>query len=504
MRIQLPTRIPLSKALLFTGVLVLVELLEGTWPLYALLVFCYFMFSVMAFNVAGGFTRPSGAYIFFYSTLAGGVGTVYKALLGQAAQTHLEAPLITIAVYAATTVTLLLAAFVARKIATSREGIAGVLHVPRLNLNTAALGCVVMVVLIDNAYAIFPGGAGSILHAITMVNYFLPLGILLGTIAAVRNSGGRHSVSLLTLSAMVYAMALAMASFSKQAMFTPFVCWFLGAAWAGFQLRQRHILAILVFAFVAQEFLVPLANVGREEITDESASTRFALVERYVEHPFRLREVNEQRLSGYLGLSIWYFGTPQGIFDRFTMLPNDAQLVAYTAEGHYFGYLPLYVYFQNWVPHIINPHKLEGTIVGGNRYAHELGQLADEDWTTGISYTPSAEAFHIDGWTSVLIAQPFIFLLLFVTTDAICGDLRSQPWGLLPMLVFAHIAPEGLLGAAINYVWLGNVGTVFAIFISGYVAPVFGRLLKGRDRTPIWRSGLPLATTSPMAGADAA
>lgn len=103
---------------------------------------------------------------------------------------------------------------------------------------------------------------------------------------------------------------------------------------------------------------------------------------------------------------------------------------------------------------------------------------------------PSAEAFHLDGWTSTILLQPVLYLLLFVVTDWVCGDLRAQPWGLLPMLLFSHIAPEGLLSATINYVWIGNVGTIFCIFICGYVAPVFGRLLKGREREPLWRANL--------------
>ena len=49
--------------LIFSALLVLVQLLEGTDPRYSGLVFCFFMLSTFAFNVAGGFTRPSGAYI---------------------------------------------------------------------------------------------------------------------------------------------------------------------------------------------------------------------------------------------------------------------------------------------------------------------------------------------------------------------------------------------------------------------------------------------------------
>lgn len=496
MRLTLFQRIPISKALIFTLVLVLVELVEGTDPIFAFLVFCYFMLSVLAFNVAGGLTRPSGAYILFYSVLVAGVGLVYKALMGQPAQTHLYTPVLVMGVYTATVAAMLIAAFVTRKFVTTMDGVAGVLHVPRMDLNTSALGCVVIVFLINNAFSIFAGGNGTILHAIAMVNYFLPLSILLGTAAAVRNSNGRRSTSPLTLTALAYSTVYGLLSFSKQGMFSPFVCWVLGLAWAGFRLRLRHVVAIVVFSVIAQEFMVPLANIGRGEAGGAPNEVRLAVVEDHILHPLKLKQMNTERAAGYSGLDIWYYGSPQGIFDRFTMLPNDSQLIGYSASGHFYGYLPLIYYFENWVPHILFPNKLQGIVLGGNVYAHELGYVADDDWTTGISFSPSAEAYHLDGWTCVLAIQPFIFLIVFASTDAVCGDIRSQPWGLLPMLLFAHIAPEGLLAASINYVWMGNVGTIFAIFVSGYVTPVFGRLLRGRTRDPLWRSNVPITVGS--------
>ena len=501
MRITLPQRIPVSKAFLCTSLLVLVELLEGTDPLYAVLVFCYFMLSVFAFNMAGGFTRPSGAYVFYYSTLAGGVGTVYKAVLGQPANSHLLTPLLVIGVYTATVLALLCAVFLTRRLVNTRDGIAGVLHVPRLDFGTSAIGCLVMFFLIIFAAGAVEGIAASLLHGLAIVNYFLPLSILLGTIAAVRNSGGQRSTNPLTLAVLGYATYAGLLSFSKQGMFSPFVCWVPGLAWSRFQLRVRHIVTIAVFALIAQGWMVPLANVGRVDSVSGTSDERLQIVERYIQHPALLRETNRDRQSAYASLDVWYYGTPQGIFDRLTMLPNDGQLISFSADGNYFGYLPIFVYYENWVPHIIAPHKLEGVWVGGNRYAHELGQLADQDMTTGISYSPSAEAFHIDGWRCVLLVQPLIFLIAFVVTDFVCGDLRAQPWGLLPLLLFAHVAPEQLLGGTITYTWLGNVGTVFAIFVCGYVAPVFGRLLKGRERTIEWRDdiGLPGPGVAPVA-----
>ncbi len=69
--------------------------------------------------------------------------------------------------------------------------------------------------------------------------------------------------------------------------------------------------------------------------------------------------------------------------------------------------------------------------------------------------------------------------MLFVTTGAVCGDIRRQPWGLFLILDFAHIAPEALLGGAISATRLGNAGIAMAILFCGYITPVVGKLLTG-------------------------
>jgi len=67
--IPFPVRIPIFWAFLFTSLLVLVQLLEGTDPRYSALVFCFFMLSVLAFNTAGGLSRPSGGISSFFPCL---------------------------------------------------------------------------------------------------------------------------------------------------------------------------------------------------------------------------------------------------------------------------------------------------------------------------------------------------------------------------------------------------------------------------------------------------
>ena len=497
MLLPFPTRISVLATFLFTSLLVLVELLEGTDPRYSALVFCFFMLSTLAFNVAGGLSRPSGAYILFYSVLGIELGTVVKAVLGEPAQSNLQTPLLTMSLYVTSMVGMLLVGFLSSKISTTTTGIAGILNVHRIDFEEAALGSLVLNFIVVFVPALLPDQGGQIVHSLSLLNVFLPLSVLLGTIAAVRNSNGWRSTSPITWFAMLYAFWGGLLSFSKQGMFTSAACWVIGVAWSRFRLRFIHLATLGAFAIFAQMVLVPIAQAGRDEVVNGSVEERVGIVENYLTNISALRHrVNTYEAPSDLDARMFYFNHPQGIFDRLTMLPNDSVLIQWTDQGHLFGYLAIRWYFENWIPHIIDPHKLEGIRVGGNAYMHEMNGLAEEDLTTGISFTPTAEAFHIDGWRGVILLAPAIWLLLFVTSDAVSGDIRKQPMSLLYVLVFAHIAPEGLLGGAVEMVRAGNLGVTLAVFFCGFVAPIFGLLLRGR---PTFREDRPMHR--PVAGA---
>lgn len=493
-----PTRIPLLPAVAFTSVLVIVELLEGTDPRYSGLVFAFFMLSVFAFNIAEGLARPAGSYILFFSLLVVDVGTVYKALLGQAAQTNLQQPLLVMSCYVGTMGAMLVAALISRKFVTTKDGLAAVLQVRQFDYRASALGCLVVYALMMLAANLLPENGGQVLHSIIIVNPFLQLGVLLGTIAEVRASGGRRSVNAISLAGMAYIFVIGITSFSKQGMFTPVVCWLIGAAWARYRLRLKHIVFLACFSILAQTVLVPI-SANRNDVQTGTFSERVGLIEHYFTHiPELRRRVREWQAPSDLDWRNYYYGEPQGLFDRITMLPNDSVLISFSDQGHYFGYRAVWFYFGDWVPHLLSPHKLAGLSVGGNAYSHEMGGLADADTTTGISFSPAAEAYHIDGWKGILILQPLVFLMLFASTSAVCGDIRRQPWGLFLVLDFAHVAPEALLGGAISATRLGNIGIALAIFCCGYVTPVLGMLLSGR-RMPM-DMGITRTSTSRFRG----
>lgn len=478
MTVPFPTRVPVFPAITIIALLALIEQLEGTDPRYTGLVVCFLLLSVAAFNVVRGLSRPSGAYIAFYSLLVVDVGTFYKASLGQPADSNLSQPLLVMSTYVATMGVMLMAGMFSRRFATSRDGVAGVLQVHEMRFRESSIGCLLSHFLIIAATTYLPGAGGQVLHSIAIVSPFLPLAALLSTIAAVRTSQGTRSVSLISLATLAYIFTSGILSFSKQGMLEPLVCWLLGIAWARFRLRPKHILAIAVYVVLAFEVFTPI-SADRDDVQVGSTSERLQLIVHYLTHITELHNRYNEWEEGGVDKSYNYYGSSQGLWDRLSMLPNDSSLIAFSDQGHYFGYAAVWFYLANLVPHVLAPHKNEGLSVGGNAYAHEMGGLADADTSTGISFSPTAEAYHIDGWRGVVLLQSGVFLVLFTTVDSVCGDIRRHPWGLFLILAFAHIAPEALLGGAITATLYGTVAISLAVFVCGYITPVLGLLLMG-------------------------
>jgi len=253
-------------------------------------------------------------------------------------------------------------------------------------------------------------------------------------------------------------------------------------------------------------FLAPLSQVARGIVPDDANQyQRLMLSVDLLSHPHRLRTEylgnaapdESGRTPGY---AIGYFDTPQGLMDRMNIIRADDRLVTYTLQGHTVGKTRVVYYFLDWIPHFILPNKEalfpSGIINTGNFYAHEVGGLlSPEDFSTGISFSPSAEAFHMDEWKGIIVVGGLVWTLLFITVDLVCGDLRYSPIGLLAMVAFAHVAPESLIGNLVYFIFFGEVGIVIAIVFCTYFAPIIGLLLSGRQDPLIARvEALPVST----------
>ena len=154
-----------------------------------------------------------------------------------------------------------------------------------------------------------------------------------------------------------------------------------------------------------------------------------------LENPSEARDsLAEENAAGY-------FNTKQGFWDRLQFISVDDGLNNLTDQGRQFGLLPITASIANAVPHIFWPNKPVYNF--GNLYAHEIGGLPDEDTSTGISFSPTAEAYHMMGWKGIFVVAPLVWLAMFIVFDSLFGDLRATPWGLLVIAQISHTAPEG-------------------------------------------------------------
>ena len=480
----------MQKAFIFAVALFCVQQLEHTELLFSALAFAFILISTVAFNLAGGFSRPSGAYIFWFVTLAGLVGLIWKAILGEPAHTNLEMPDVTMAAYDASVLAMLAAVLLARRWTRNSKGIGGLLHSESVDLGQASLGCMAFAILLIPISAILPGGSGSIISIIYRLNLSFPLGIMLSVLHTIRRTNGRHSINLLTFAAMIFLFVYGgLATYSKQGLFSPMVCWLIPACAMRYRLRLGHIIALASFGILAFTVLTPLSEVGRGTVPEAYGTNERILYSiTLMSHPFRLHReyVNNPMVdrTDPLMMRGGYYDTNQGLFDRLTMMPIDSGLIAYSERGHYMGLSPVLDNMENWFPHFILPNKVNP--VTGNYYAHEIGGLLGaDDFSTGISFSPASELFHWGGWFGLLVLGPLLWGLLFFVSDFISGDMRVYPWGLLLVLIFGHVAPELGIGGAINFVWLGNASVIAAALFSTQIAPILGALFGGQpERAP--------------------
>ena len=477
LRISLPERVPLAYAFLYAAGLFLLQQLEHTSLYFSACSFLFIVIAALAFNVAGGLTRPSGGYIFFYSILAVILGLSVKAFLGERGESNLLRPHLTITIYALSSAGLLLASAASRKFAKKRPLLENL--VGDNNLSRATVGCLVIGIVLSVATRTVERGSGTALSALFQINRFCELAIILGVTNTIRLTGGRRSTNVPVLIAAATLLAVGgLLGFSKEGFFTPVVCWLVAASAQRFRLSTIQIIGgLLLLAFLAY-YMVPYSQYGRTQMRPGFSASLEVTFRLLSDLPSVRQKFEAQQAADVAEGSSAYFNKPQGIFDRLQMISFDDMLTDATERQGPEGYFPIIVDFENLVPHVFWPGKPQ--FLWGNVYAHEAGvSLAEEDTSTGVSFSPSGEAFHVGRWVGLLILAPCLWFSLFLLFDSLCGDVRDSPWGLLVITYFAHMASEGMLAGIIYAMGYVTFAITFAAVTTGYIMPILGSLFIG-------------------------
>jgi hypothetical protein len=487
MRLPFPEHIPLTNTFYFAAVLCAIQQFQGTSAAFSLLCFFYIIVASIAFNLAGGFTRPTGAFVFFTAFLSVILGLCVKILLGEPADSNLLMPILTMGVLLAGMCMMTVAVFLSGKV-TTKKALLGTM-VSDANMQTATVGCMLAGIFMVFAGFVLPGGNGTVLSALNQMNRFFPLAIALGVIHTIRRSGGTRSINLPVLLSAAIMFFNGVVAFSKEGMFAPLATYVLAAASQRYKVNRIQIFwAVLVTIFLIR-YLVPYSQYGRTYKTDSlggDISVSLGLLS-------DLGSVREEYLKSSAGQYeeriYGYFNTPQGLFDRLQMLSIDDALIAHTAKYGPYGTEPILISFENLVPHFIWRDKPQ--VILGNIYAHEVGILGEQDNSTGVSFSSTSTSFHLLGWPGIFFLAPALWFCLFTIFDSLCGDVRKTPWGLLVLVLYAHAAPEGDIGSIVYMCCYTTYGIIFAAIIGTYAMPILGTLLIGPEGISI-RRGPPI------------
>jgi hypothetical protein len=476
MRLPFPERVNLTHVLIFATVLCGIQVLEGTNALFSGCVFCFLLIAGAGFNIAGGIMYPSGAFILFNAVFTVVVPMVTKVVLREPADSNLHVPMRTIEVYLCGMLGLFAAAVFSRRFRLRKAWISGM--VPNSALHSAYVGSAVLSILLAFYLTYFPNvSVGSLSSFLVQANRFPLLTFVLGVIYTIRSSNGRRSVTF-PLMAMIILLSLqGLLSFSKELFLSPFFAWAITVALMRYRLHWINIISFAVGLYFVVVFMVPYAQYGRNL---QGTMPPVQLSAYLLTHMDEVREGYAEG-TALIG-NIHYYNEHLGLLDRLDIVsPDDALIAVAEREGKY-GYEPLYVGFENIIPHVFFPNK--PMMLLGNIYAHQIGILPDEDYSTGVSFSPAADAYREGGIFGVTVVEPLVFMLIFLVLDSVIGDVRLNPVGLLTTILVSRAASEGTLAGCALLIGQFLFTNVLASYVCAYALPVLGSAFSKRIAVP--------------------
>ena len=479
-------RIPLKYALVFSVLVFAIQQVENTDLTFSFLFFLFINISVVSYNTAGGLLFPSGAYIFFNATLTCIFGLTYKLFLNEPGQSNLLAPNTTMLAYCVMMTATGFSVALSHRLRPKRV-LLPLIDYPTMRY--AALGCFLVGAVVQVISMRGLSQQGSFATAFHQLNYLPTMAIVFATIYEIHISEGKRSTNWIVYLSGSVIFVYGILNFAKEGLFAPVVTWFLTAFLFGFKFRWKQITTLVLFGLVAQFIFVPFSQYGRRSRgaagNQELGTLELAIG--YLSHPIETRQLYLEDLeSADVSTQPHLYNGLQGFADRLNMMSFDDAIIAYTDKGNVFGLEPVFDTYLNIVPHFI--WKDKPTFAFGNNYAHEIGVLGEEDTTTGISFSPTGDAYHEAKWFGILFVWPLIIFLYFFITDSLTGSLRQSPYAMLPITLAAHFAPEGMMTGPIYMQTTGAALLVVIAFMSKSVLAYATRVAMGGERVRVLRT----------------
>lgn len=450
------------------------ELALGTKPIFVAFMAGSLICIGITYNLLGGVSTISGIAFAGFGLCTIVISQFAKVILGETADGTLEAPDLTIKVYFAFFLCVLIGTFVYRRVR---------VRLPKpLEPSTAAqedlqYAISMPVGLLANTVFEFYEAKATIgeqvneAHGLGLAfSALLLFSIVTATQARIRNSGGAHSFGIKVLIPWLATMFFGFVETSRGHILTPSVVYALTCYFSGYRFKRKHYLAAVVGLILFVTVISPFEIYSRDSVRSQDFQGRIYEALNLVVNRPSWAVIAEASAGGAESFSREEYFERPGTFvlSRVSAIRADSNMISACSAGYHYGFAALKIDILHNVPHFLYKDKPEqdsaaftGRVTGTNA-----------DWVENREsmITAISDSFGAFGWLGVVIVGTFAFPACFIVYESMF-DIR-RPWGIVAVggfcTSFAEISTGGLVSALFR--------TPIAIVMLSYLVGVIVRM----------------------------
>jgi hypothetical protein len=439
MRIPFPTSIPFRQLLVFLTVMLFIQLVQGTDPVFAALMVVAQVAAIAAFNRMGGMTHMAGAFCLFAILPNVTIPELTHIVLGQPGDYNLENPLMTAGACAVFFVCVMSASIL---VSLSRPREAFIEHISFSILELKIISALASVIALCITFAVMthegPLEDGTMLTAAFHFQaVMLAISIMMATYVRLTVTEGRSAMSWYIALLLILGVTPGILGASKEGMLIPILCWVVVVAALRHRFTRIGVLALLGLVFLLWTFVYPFSQNARFPVRDAaSIQEKVGLVVRFVQDPSQFPDsISTAEESDEFGTE----SAKVNILKRYSQLQSIDMLIGSDLRVGYTSierHLPVLL---SVVPHAIWPDR--PVAITSNELGHKAGyRVSEEDTTTGLSIGAPALFFDLGGWLALVVYTIVCFFLFFLATVKLVGKSTSGVWALVPIGTEGNVA----------------------------------------------------------------
>jgi hypothetical protein len=434
--------------------LAVADLSTGTSPHFVLMMSVAVSSACVTYNLLGGVGTISGIG---FAGFAGGtllVSQIGKAILFERPDQGLNAPELTISVYAVYYFSLLVGTFLFARLRLPLPKPAE----PETSSQSRNLYLIALVVgslaNLELMIASLAGGSAliSVTHGISRaLAYLLPLSVVLAVDDRIRSTDGKHFFGWLAFWPTLGMELQGFLSASRGGFVTPIALIFLTCFLRNFRFKRRDyamgsILGIAFFAVVSPYYLYSRAWRNGPSLT-ETATRMIQVAESAPSQWVTIQEEVSNSATANPDATNYFNAAWAVTLNRFALIGPDSTLINACSTGFHYGFTSIKLDFFSQIPRFLYPSKPE---TSSATYLGQLdGQESDLVETTAFStITPVSDSFGGFGWLGVVAFPLLVMPAVFAIYESMF-DIR-KPWGTVATVLLGFGIAGGSMGGTIT------------------------------------------------------